>query len=97
MKVGEMKRVTFRASESTVYRLEQMAERYGMSVNALCGYIVGRWLDDNYNLQERVLESMSKRLSSTTEHQIEKMLENPEVKEQLLEFMKWGLKQAAAE
>lgn len=75
MKVREMKRVTFRASDETIAKLEAMAQRYGMSVNALCGYIVGRWIDENYNLQDKLLDKVAKH--TVSEEAMEKIFANP--------------------
>jgi len=76
-KVGtkEMKRVTFRVSAETLDKLENIAMRYGISVNALCSYVVGRWIEENYDLQEKVLRTFSKAV--VTETDFEKYLENP--------------------
>jgi len=71
----DMKRVTFRVSDETLDKLENIAMRYGISVNALCSYVIGRWIEENYNLQEKVLRSVSEAV--LTETVFEKYLENP--------------------
>ena len=71
----EMKRVTFRVSAETLDKLENIAMRYGISVNALCSYVIGRWIEENYNLQEKVLRTVSEAV--VTETVFERWLENP--------------------
>lgn len=56
----QMKRVTFRVSSDTYEKMEQICERYGISINALCSYVMGRWVEENYDLRDRVLDRFTK-------------------------------------
>lgn len=54
----EMKRIVFRTTDYNSEKLEKMAYRYGMSVNSLVGFIVGQWLDNNYDANEKMRDKM---------------------------------------
>jgi len=71
----EMKRVTFRVSAETLDKIENIAMRYGISVNALCSYVIGRWIEENYDLQEKVMRAVTEAV--VTETVMDKWLENP--------------------
>ena len=89
----EMKRVTFRVSAETLDKIENIAMRYGISVNALCSYVIGRWIEENYNLQEKVMRTVSEAV--VTEMVKGKWLENP-VGRKLLEDVLDVVREAAA-
>jgi predicted DNA-binding protein len=63
------KRLTVRMSESTYKKLEVMSERYGMPVNSIISFIVGQWLDNHYDLKEKVAETLSHKV-------LDELLEN---------------------
>lgn len=93
MKVREMKRVTFRASDETVAKLEAIAQRYGMSVNALCGYIVGRWIDENYNLQDKLLDKVAQH--GVSDEALERIFSNPVYRSWFTEMVETVLRREA--
>lgn len=51
-------RMQIRLSKTNVDRLQDMADRYGMTSNSLVSYIVGQWLDNNYDLKDKMREQM---------------------------------------
>jgi len=89
----EMKRVTFRVSAETLNKLENIAMRHGISVNALCSYVIGRWIEENYDLQEKVLRTVSE--AFVNEMVMDKWLENP-INRKMLEDMLDVVREAAA-
>lgn len=82
------KRITFRVSDVNVAKLEELADRYGMSVNSLVGFIVGQWLDSHYDMKDRVLEKLVK--ESLDEQKIARLVDNPmfnEIVKEVIESM----------
>lgn len=79
MAMDDKERMQIRMSKTNKVRLDNMAERYGMSANSLVSYIVGQWLDNNYDMKDRLMETMTRQL----EKQAEIIMSNP------LELMKW--------
>lgn len=89
----EMKRVTFRVSAETLNKIESIAMRYGISVNALCSYVIGRWIEENYDLQEKVMRAVTEAV--VTEKVMDKWLENP-ISRKLLEDVLDVIREEAA-
>lgn len=52
------KKIHLLLSDRNADRLREMSERYGMSLNSLVAYILGQWLDTNYDLKDRILDKM---------------------------------------
>ncbi|GIO25346.1 hypothetical protein [Oceanobacillus sp. J11TS1] len=73
-----------RINEPNAKKLEEMADRYGMSINSLVSFIVGQWLDSNYDLKDYAREKMIPAIADKMEPEFEKMISNP----QFLEMMK---------
>ncbi|WP_103110989.1 hypothetical protein [Brevibacillus reuszeri] len=62
------KKLQVRLSDYNQQRIEEMAERYGMTLNSLVAYIVGSWLDANYDMKDRanrVLKESSEEIAQT--------------------------------
>lgn len=78
------RRFPLRINEENAKKLDEMAERYGMSVNALVSFIVGQWLDSNYDLRDYAREKMIPAIAEKMEPNLENLLTNP----QFLEMMK---------
>ena len=57
---GGKKKLQLRLNERSMVRLEEMADRYGMPINSLISYIIGSWLDTNYDLKDKLRESLAK-------------------------------------
>lgn len=75
MAIKDNKRVSFRVSDNTYEKLENLSERWGMTINALVAYIVGRWADENYDLQDKLIDRMT-----PTDEQVTKLFDNPQYK-----------------
>lgn len=88
MKVKDMKRVTFRVSPGTLEKLEDIVQRYGISINALCSYVIGRWVEENSNLQEKMMEKLAGTMIEETV--IDKMLSHPMYERIIGESVKAG-------
>lgn len=84
------KKIHLQLNDRNAERLKEMSERYGMSLNSLVAYILGQWLDNNYDLKDRMIDKM------TSEGKVDKLFENPVfsnlfgglMKEAMLEGMK---------
>lgn len=68
------RRFPLRINEENAKKLDEMAERYGMSVNALVSFIVGQWLDNNYDLKDYAREKMIPVMAEKVETDLEKKL-----------------------
>lgn len=75
----EKVRMQIRISKASSEKLGEMADRYGVSANSLVSYIVGQWLDTNYDLRDH----MRAHVMTKVEEMQQRVLENP------LELMKW--------
>lgn len=53
-----MQKIGIRLNDDVYSRLSEIADRYGMSKNALISYIIGQWLDNNYDLKDRVQKTI---------------------------------------
>jgi len=58
MATVERERMQIRLSKFNVDRLNEISERYGMSSNSLVSYIIGVWLDNNFDLKDQMREKM---------------------------------------
>lgn len=74
---NKRRRVPVRFSEITAQKLDDMSDRYGMSVSALVNFIVGQWLDNNYDMKDYTREKMIPAMMENVEPQMESMLQNP--------------------
>ena len=52
------KRMQIRISQKNYDRLEEMADRYGISPNSMVTFVVGQWLDSVYGLKEKMTTEM---------------------------------------
>lgn len=68
-------RMQIRLSKTNVERLNDMANRYGMTANSLVSYIVGHWLDNNYDLKDKMREKVFSAFDS--DEKLEKLFSNP--------------------
>lgn len=53
-----VQRVQIRLSETNAKRLEELANRYGMSMNSLIAFVLGQWLDNTYDLKDSVRDKL---------------------------------------
>lgn len=74
---SKRRRVPVRFSEVTAEKLDDMSDRYGMSVSALVNFIVGQWLDNNYDMKDYTREKMIPAMMESVEPKMESMLQNP--------------------
>lgn len=95
MRSKDMKRVTFRVSNETLEKMEAICERYGISINALCSYVMGRWVEENYDLQDKMLDKFAKAVIS--ESVFDRMVENPFYRKVLEDVARVALEKAEAE
>lgn len=49
-----MQKIGIRLNDDVYKRLSEIADRYGMTKNSLISYILGQWIDNNYDLKDRV-------------------------------------------
>ena len=76
------KQIKLRLSARNQERLEEMSERYGMSLNSLVAYILGSWLDSNYDMKERTANI----LKEGSQQAAEKMLADPSALEMMFKL-----------
>lgn len=77
-----MQRIQIRLNTKNFDKLQDISDRYGMSVNSVVSFIVGQWLDQNDNnasLRDKMNEQM---IDTTVKHfssgeQMSQMLNNP--------------------
>lgn len=73
-----VKRLQIRLSERNASRIEEMADRYGMSVNSMVSFIVGQWLDNNYDLKENLREKQMEIVQETANKTWAEIMNDPE-------------------
>lgn len=87
-----MKKVQIRLTEENDQKLREMAERYGMSINSVASFIIGKWLDENYDLKDRILQgfadSQKEVMQRVAKQVVEQLFNDPE---KIKEFEKIGL------
>lgn len=81
--------MTFRLSEEAYERLEEMAKRYGISINVLCAYVVGSWLDEKQRTSERFLQAVVEKYAD--DRGFAQYLENPVYRRLLTDLMREAL------
>lgn len=87
-----MKKVQIRLTEENDRKLREMAARYGMSINSVASFIIGKWLDENYDLKDRILQgfadSQKEVMERVAKQVVEELFSNPE---KIKELEKIGL------
>ena len=77
-----MKKVQIRLTEENDRKLREMAARYGMSINSVASFIIGKWLDENYDLKDRILQgfadSQKEVMERVAKQVVEELFSNPE-------------------
>lgn len=53
-----MKRINVRISDDLYNKLNEIAERYGTTVNSMIATVLGQWADTQYNLKEQLIEAI---------------------------------------
>lgn len=91
----EIKRIQIRLSKTNYQKMEHMAERYGMTINSLCNYAIGIWLDHNYDIRDRMLDKMVEMMSS--EDSISQLFSNPAFSAVFSESIKSAMSQGMEE
>nr|WP_010891063.1 hypothetical protein [Geobacillus stearothermophilus]BAA06242.1 ORF1 [Geobacillus stearothermophilus]BAA06246.1 hypothetical protein [Geobacillus stearothermophilus]BAA06268.1 unnamed protein product [Geobacillus stearothermophilus]prf//2102242A ORF 1 in cryptic plasmid pSTK1 [Geobacillus stearothermophilus] len=88
-----MKKIQIRLTEENDKKLREIAERYGMSINSVASFIIGKWLDENYDLKDRILEglaaSQKEVMERVAKQVVEELFSNPE---KIKELERHGLK-----
>jgi hypothetical protein len=79
----ERKRISVAISSDNYAKLEDLSERYGITSNSVMAFIIGDWLDKNYNQQILMSEMVNKVLSSP-----EDVFNNPNLLEMVKEILK---------
>ena len=70
------KRVGIVLNASVYEKLQFVAGRYGMTVNSLMAYVLGRWADDFYakeKMADEVLNESKKILAELVEREVKKL------------------------
>lgn len=82
-----MKKIQIRLTDENDKKLREMASRYGMSINSVASFIIGKWLDENYDLKDRLLQSFSdsqeKVIERVAKQVFDELLKKQEVIEEL--------------
>jgi 2-phospho-L-lactate guanylyltransferase (CobY/MobA/RfbA family) len=88
-----MKKIQIRLTEENDRKLREMAARYGMSINSVASFIIGKWLDENYDLKDRILQgfadSQKEVMERVAKQVVEELFSNPE---KIKELERYGLK-----
>lgn len=53
-----MQKIGIRLNDDVYKRLSEIADRYGMTKNSLISYILGQWIDNNYDLKDRIQKAV---------------------------------------
>ena len=53
-----MKRINVRVSDDLYNKLNEIANRYGTTVNSMIATVLGQWTDTQYDLKEQIINAM---------------------------------------
>lgn len=81
----ERKRITVTLSATNFEKLEESAERYGITTNSFMAFVLGQWVDENYE-KERLLSQKVDEVFSTPED----LFNNPKLMEMVKEILSSG-------
>lgn len=70
-------------SKENYEKVEEMAKRYGITVNSFMAFIIGQWIDQNYETQNAMSEMVNQFLSSPDD-----LFKNPQLFEMVKEILK---------
>lgn len=59
----KIKRVGLRINEDIYKKYEELAQSYGMTVNSLMVFVLGQWISGAYDMQDKLIETMTKQLT----------------------------------
>lgn len=92
--MSEKKRIQLTLSKENYDKVEEVADRYGITPNSYIAFIVGQWVDSNYNVEKAMADSVDDLFSSP-----EDLLSHPQLLEMIKEILKddEDFKTAAAE
>ncbi|HWO75588.1 MAG TPA: hypothetical protein VNM69_06650 [Bacillus sp. (in: firmicutes)] len=81
--MSKKRRIQVTLSEGNAQKIEETAERYGITVNAFMAFILGQWVDMNYNAQAAMASKLEEILATT-----EDALSNPHLLGMIKEILK---------
>lgn len=81
--MADRKRVSVTLSQENFNKLEECAERYGITVNSFMAFVLGQWVDFNYQNQQVLSGMVDEFLSSP-----EDVLNNPNLLNMVKEILK---------
>lgn len=80
--MAEKKRFHVTISKDNFDKLEEASDRYGITVNAFCAFILGQWVDMNYNMENVMAEKVENLFSDP-----EKLFSNPQLMDMVKEIL----------
>jgi hypothetical protein len=83
LKMTERKRVQVTLSKENFEKLEKTAERYGITVNSFMAFVLGQWIDENYETQKVMSDMVDGFLTSK-----EDVFNNPQLLEMVKEILR---------
>lgn len=90
MSEKQKRRVHLTLSKEVFDKVENVSERYGVTANAFIAFIVGQWIDSNYDLKdfarEKMIPAIAEKMEPTPEH-LEKVFSNPKIVEMMFKEM----------
>lgn len=80
--MSKRKRIAVTLSESNFLKLEETAERYGITTNSFMAFVLGQWVDQHFEEQRLIAEKVNQNLSVP-----EDVFKNPEMLEMIKEIL----------
>lgn len=77
----ERKRITVTLSSTNYEKLEESAERYGITTNAFMAFVLGQWVDENFEKERLLSQKVEEEIS------MDDLLKNPQMLEMIREIL----------
>jgi hypothetical protein len=81
--MADRKRISVTLSTQNLEKLEETAERYGITVNAFMAFVLGQWVDTHFEKQREMSEEVDQMLSSPDD-----LFKHPQLLEMVKEILK---------
>lgn len=78
----ERKRITVTLSTTNYEKLEESAERYGITTNAFMAFVLGQWVDENFERERLLSQKVEEELAIP-----EDLFNNPQLMEMVKEIL----------
>lgn len=76
------KRIHITISQEYFDKVEQISLRYGITTNSFISFIVGQWVDNNYDVNEKMSQKVDEMLPD-----LDSVFDNPQLMDMVKEIL----------